>query len=608
MNCKNGLMVKAEEKAKVDISFRQVSNIKAIPNGLNFFFAALVKANLEASHTIPMNVFVNINGEKVEKEANCTLKEAVTTSGAPVQGDFDCVIPLESNETVPPENLTISTNNDNIGGCSELSKEEVTDDAIKETKNKPDLGKVLDYSLPENKEKTPATFEITAMNLDRCEKKGKLKVTGKFTEDIKEEKTFEIPFSFPAYKIKCTVDPVAKDTSTDIICKMQKTKKFFGFKSLILEPRLLKKKKMEMFYIKYFKQDEKNELSCENYNDIKLKRAKAKKNAPFSLLQIAHPPSYKKLFFIALFKKSPKATFVNRTINVSLTINKSSRRRVLDTLDLTDELEVSCTVGNTEGDAGSLDCSDSTITPDANVTKADIEDNDVGGSTDEVDVEANPSPDYSKAETLKAVNELATVEITDIQSTNCSSTGTYTITGKLTGELNESLSLDNVTIPFSTPDSSGLCKISGDSTLTMKCENMEEFTVSQITVPAQVITDKLGNPLFRITKDFTAPTQFACAISENSTKIVKADDDDVKGSGRKYFRVNSSKGLSGGAIAAIVLCCVAAVAIIGIVAVLVKKNAYGNHKVIMSETSIDNNATVKQFKVNNENPNVWLLG
>ena len=607
MNCKNGLMAKAEEKKKVDISFRQVSNIKAIPNGLSFFFAALVKANLKVPHIIPMNVSVILNGEKVEKEANCTLREEVTTSGTPVQGDFDCVVSLESNETVAPENLTISTNNDNIGGCSELTKEEaspkLTDDAIEETKNKPDLGKVLDFSLPENKKKTPSTFEVTAMNLDKCEKKGKIKVTGKFTEDIKEEKTFEIPFTFPAYKIKCTVDPIAKDTSTDIICKMQKTKKFFGFKSLILEPRLLKKKKMEMFYIKYFKHEKNNEMSCDNYNEIKLKRVKAKKNAPFTFLQMARPPSYKHLFFIALMKKSSVTTFQNRTINVSLTISKNTRRRRLDTLDLTDELKVSCTVGNTEGDAGALDCSDSgsIVTSNDNVTKADIENSDVGGSTDEVDVEANPNPDYSKSKTLKAVNELAKVEITYIQSTKCSSTGTYTITGKLTGKLNESLSLDNVTIPFSTPDSSGLCKISRDSTLTMKCENTEEFTVSQVTVPTQVINDKLGNPLFRITNDYTAPTQFACAISENSTKIVEAD---TKGSGRKYFHINSSKGLSGGAIAAIVISCVAAVAIVGIIAVLAKKNAFGNHKVALSDTSIDNNGTINKINFNNENPKV----
>ena len=604
MNCKNGLEAKAEEKSNVDISFRQVSKIKEITNGLSFFFAAFVKTNLEASYSIPMNVFVIINGQKVEKEANCTLKEAVESSGTPVQGDFDCVVPLESNETVAPENLTVSTNNDNIGGCSELTKEEaspnLTDYAIEETKDKPDLGKVLDFSLAENKEQIPVTFEISAMDLDKCEKKGKLKVTGKFTEDIEEEKTFEIPFTFPAYRIKCTVDPVAKDTTTDIICKMQKTKKFFTFKSLVLEPRLLKKKKMEMFYIKKFKHEASSEKSCENYNDIKLKRAKARKNAPFSFLQIARPPSYGHLFFIALLKKSSE-TFENRTINISLTIVKNSRRRVLDTLDLSDELEVSCSVGNTEGDAGALDCSNSEM-QNSNVTKADIEDTDIGGSTDEVEVEKNPNPDYSKAESLKAVNDLATVKITNIESTNCASAGTYTITGTLTGTLNESLYLDNVNIPFSTPDSSGVCSISGDTELTIKCDNTEEFKVSQITVPAQVINDNAGNPVFRIPEDFTAPTQFACAISENSTRTSGADGEE-EGVARRYYNNKSSSGLSGGAIAAIVICSVAAVAIVGVIAVLMRKNIYSGPKVAMPDSSIDN-TTVNKFMANNEIPKV----
>ena len=599
IKCKNGLMAKAEEKEKVNISFRQVSHIKTIPNGLSFFFAAFVKANLKVPHTIPMNVFVVINGEKVEKEANCTLREAVTTSETPVQGDFDCVVSLESNETVAPENLTISTNNDDIGGCSELTKEEaspkLTDDAIEETKNKPDLGKVIDFSLPENKIKTPSTFEVTAMNLDKCEKKGKIKVTGKFTEDIKEEKTFEIPFSFPAYKIKCTVDPVAKDTSTDIICKMQKTKKFFGFKSLILEPRLLKKKKMEMFYIKYFKHEKNNEMSCDNYNEIKLKRVKAKKNAPFTFLQMARPPSYKHLFFIALMKKSSVTTFQNRTINVSLTLIKNSRRRVLDTLDLTDELKVSCEVGNTEGDAGALDCTNEDITLD--VSKADIEDSNIGGTSDDVKVESNPNPDYSQKESLKAVNDLPTVTITKISQTNCASTGEYTIEGNLIGTLNESLSLDDVTIPFSTPDSSGLCSITKeDDKLTMDCQNTEEFTTSQITVPAQVIKDKSGNLLFRITEDYTADTQFACAISENSEK-----SENNKGNDRMYFRQHSSGGLSGGAIAAIVISCVVVVAIVTIIALLLRKNICGKSKIALPEASIDKNNTVNRFTTN-ENP------
>ena len=86
MNCGNGLFVEASEKTNVNISFRQVSHIEPLTNtnGLKFFFAAFVNGNLPASYLIPMNVIAIINGEKVEKVANCTLREAVTTSGTPV--------------------------------------------------------------------------------------------------------------------------------------------------------------------------------------------------------------------------------------------------------------------------------------------------------------------------------------------------------------------------------------------------------------------------------------------------------------------------------------------------------------------------------------------
>lgn len=39
MKCSNGLLVKAEKKLNVDISFRQASHIQKINNGLSFFFA-----------------------------------------------------------------------------------------------------------------------------------------------------------------------------------------------------------------------------------------------------------------------------------------------------------------------------------------------------------------------------------------------------------------------------------------------------------------------------------------------------------------------------------------------------------------------------------------
>ena len=42
LKCVNGLLKKAEDKTRVDISFRQVSHIQRITNGFAFFFAAFV--------------------------------------------------------------------------------------------------------------------------------------------------------------------------------------------------------------------------------------------------------------------------------------------------------------------------------------------------------------------------------------------------------------------------------------------------------------------------------------------------------------------------------------------------------------------------------------
>ena len=107
MNCNNGLLKEASKKVNVNISFRQVSHIQKESNGLSFFFSAFVNADLPASYTTTMNVIVIINGKKVEKIADCTLNEAVASSGTVVQGDFNCLVALESNENVAPEDLTI---------------------------------------------------------------------------------------------------------------------------------------------------------------------------------------------------------------------------------------------------------------------------------------------------------------------------------------------------------------------------------------------------------------------------------------------------------------------------------------------------------------------
>ena len=52
IQCKNGIEIHVEEKLKVKISFRQVSHIKKVTNGLSFFFSAFVNNKLDACYEI----------------------------------------------------------------------------------------------------------------------------------------------------------------------------------------------------------------------------------------------------------------------------------------------------------------------------------------------------------------------------------------------------------------------------------------------------------------------------------------------------------------------------------------------------------------------------
>ena len=610
MSCANGLKVQAEEKTNVAVSFRQVCKIEEKPSGFSFFFFALVNKNLPQSYVLEINVIVMIGGSPVEKVAKCTLKEAVTVTGSPVQGDFECEVALESGEKAETKDLSLSPNNGNIGGCAELTPEELspsaTDEAIKN-------GEISDFSLPENKNKVPPSFTISTMNFAKCASKGKIKVEGEFSEEIKEEMTFELPFSFPAAKVKCTVESATAKQKVEIVCKMQKVKKSLMFKQLIIEPRLLKKKRAEMLYVQKANIElEEEGIKCENYNDIKLQLAKRRKeNAKFSFIQIGRPTGFNFWFFLALTKKLPTVEFTSMTIEVTLTIEKN-RRRNLDTVELDDDTTIKCTPNKDQGTENScpLNCEGKGSNPVA----VEFEDDKISGAPDKVTIDTNPNPDYSKKSALEEFDKLPSLTVANIASNNCSNTGKYIIEGTFTGTLNNA---NDMTIPFDSPDSSGLCNLEVESNnFKLNCENKEEFDVSEIMLSPKVVYDKSGNEaLFKISNDFTAPKPFACAIGNLTTSepdsaissLIIISTDIINGTepaseGLKRFTKNSKSGLSGGAIAGIVVACVVAIAIVGAVFAISKSSAAVAGAT--NAASVDNTTSINKFNLEETNPNV----
>ena len=615
IKCENGLEKQAEEKIKVDISFRQVSNIerKAGGNGLRFFFAAFVNNNLKQGYEIQIKVIVIINNEEKEKNAICTLEKAVNAvKGTKTQADFYCEVALEKGEEVKPEDLVVSPYNENIGGCEEVTLEELrpylTDQAIQKSSESP-LSQVIDFKEEANKNKVPPTFTIESMNFNKCSKKGKIKIEGKFSQAITEEMTFELPFSFPKTKVKCTVESAEANAVATITCKMQKVKGRLKFTNLLIEPRLIKKKRLEMLYIEQ-KQLTLEGQNCLDYNEIKKEHARQRKVAPFTFLQLGRPAGYSGLFFLALTRKefkNPFSTLVLK-INVTLTVEQR-RRRNLETLELDEPISVSCSPKSDAqtDDSVALDCSNDDG-KELNPVSTELEDDQIAGAPEEIIVDKNPVLDYSKIDTLKNFDSLPSVTITDIKSNNCSTTGQYDIEADYTGELKESGVKHEIKIPFATPDSNGLCTMKVDSNskkLTLNCDNTESFDVSEIIISPQTVYNETDStPLFKITNDSTAPSQFACAISDDNyvpPKQNTTNDGGNKASQTARYRKNSS-GLGGGAIAGIVIASVVVIGIVGALIALIKTGAFAS-KSAGTAASVDN-STINRIRIDEQNPNM----
>ena len=638
-NCGNGLQIQAVDKVEVSISFRQVSHIERTANGLTFFFAAFANSDIPANTEIPMNVIVD---QTEERQATCRIREAVTyTPGSLIQADFDCSLTLESDENVDPNTLYVSLNNDNIGGCSDLSDEEIvpyiTDEAIRNSEQaESDLGLTLDYSGEENKTIYPPSFTLISIDTTRCNTRGKLRITGQFSENITEEMTFEIPFSFPSAKVRCSIDYAEANTDVEMTCKMQRIRRFFKFNYFVVEPKLIKKKSMEMLYIQKTTHQLDRDQECENYNDIRARLAQERRNsAQYTFIQIGlvtessdsaeYSASYSGNFFIALTSRNYEteaSLSESISFDISYTYDEGRRRRnLLRALDTKEEDNgnAKCTLKGSSTNSGVYDCK-----AENKPKSLDIIDPIIGGVPDNNKVPENPTPDYRNPDNLDKYNELPAISITSITSNNCSSSGKYIITGTI--QKGELVNADNLTIPFATPDSSGLCAMNVNSKdVTFNCENAETFTSPDlITIAAQPISNKYNNEtLFKISEDFSI-AGFSCAISDNSLKNPfkknsPTPDTSIPTSGpeskpttipattpiisqvdRTSYKKNSS-GLGGGAIAGIVIACVVAVAGVATFIALGKTGAFSKSKHPEVDTSVENSNTINKFKMDYKN-------
>jgi hypothetical protein len=242
---------------------------------------------------------------------------------------------------------------------------------------------------------------------------------------------------------------------------------------------------------------------------------------------------------------SPFATI---TYQVSF-ITEGRRLRALAEEEKDGQLECSVDDKSANTNVALLNCKDKAGTV-SSVKKMDLADPNIGGTPEAAQVETNPAYDYSKNLDV----DVPQVNITGIEKGTCSTTGQYKITGTASKSLKAG---SKITIPFSSPDSSGLCEVtSSGTTVEMTCENTQRFDAPKemIILPQMIYEADDTTPYFQITNSYTKPNAFSCIISDKSLKNdVGNIGSSGSGTGQKLFASKSSGGLSGGAIAGIVI-------------------------------------------------------
>ena len=348
------------------------------------------------------------------------------------------------------------------------------------------------------------------------------------------------------------------------------------------------------------------QFKCENFNNIKYQKAILRQNnAIYSFLQISRPVSlysserrvlYTKaihLLFIALRKI--KSIESSQNLGVSVKAQGTKKRlRILQSGTSQDlgSFTLACELNQSVGDTYSFGCNPESGEDVGVPTSVELDDdeNKIAGAPEIIPIETNPILDLTNLSNLQLVEYLASLNMTNINSSNCSGIGKFLIEGTLNDTINSLKDYNkSFEISFSNPDSSGICKLDSiqSSNIILSCDNTENFSPTSVMISPQLVKDSAGNPIFNIINNKTSAIPFGCVISDNGTLFNQGNSteedetDDIATSTTeetsettstpKYYRKASSNGLSGGAIAGIIVACVAALIIVSIVSVFLNK-------------------------------------
>jgi len=326
-----------------------------------------------------------------------------------------------------------------------------------------------------------------------------------------------------------------------------------------------------------------DEISCEDYKAVSLKKKRKKFKAPFIFRQAQ---TFKKvngkISFILFLLKKAGAVIPKNSLSIEIKVIPVSenRRRRLDSGDDFIPVNMDCTADSTDSDPVQLSCSGNGNSPVVILDSDDIS----GIPSNET--YANPAATdvlidkgividctNNKCSSLpKFKNEKIVVD------DSTSKSGTINIEGEIEGTIPNG-SIFNLSI---FPDSYGDCQINTDKKL-IECYNKEEIEDSLVLIEESVVKSPNGTDLFLLDGGVKSDRDnISYQInyknhSETGSLTNSTNDEEpistvpVASPGKNFFnKASGDNGLSGGAIAGIVIACAVALIAVLVIAYIIK--------------------------------------
>ena len=390
---------------------------------------------------------------------------------------------------------------------------------------------------------------------------------------------FFLPLAFPDSQIKCIVYETKANIKSELNCKVQK--KFNFVDSIIIEERMIKNIHKEILYIKSKRIDFNTSFSCENYNIIKLELTKKRYMANYIYLQLSKMKIVgRKVEFFMAFALKYKISIDQKHFetNIKYALESNNLRELQEESLASIELPATCNVKTAFDFACGFNCgTDREVNGKPRGMELNTDSiSDISGIPDNADPsKLNYSIDYSIPANLALIGNLPIIRIDSINGSICEKDGTYTIKGLVTkGDL---INYKNVEIPFSSPDSSGICEI-----ITQNKNNKEKFDISSIIFAPTIIQD-FDNKVIFILDEYYNQKRFACAMSSYSETPNKENDTTIINNNYNSSKIimrKKSNGLTGGSIAAIVICSVVVLALVAIITIIFSVKGKNTNKLI----------------------------